>query len=434
MWLYLKNLTFRKHWIENLFGSLPYKKVRPPMNGNFLFFCVILFPFVPLFAQEETKNPHYFSWNNGFTLESAEKDFRLKFGGRMMVDHAYLFQDRGLDQSFGPLASKSGTEIRRARLVFSGVVYKNVFFKFQVDFAGGQTKLKDVYIGLRDLPIAGKVMIGHFKEPIRLSSLTSSKYTTFMEPGQNAAFAQSRNNGILIMNDFLDQRLSAQFGAFRNANNNSDDAFADDGYVITGRITGLAIRNAGKRQLLHLGAAYSYRKPESGEYQVSLRPGAHLAPKYSTTGTLGNVKNINLVNFETAYVHGPFSFQGEYLSAVVNTGSDTFAFSNYYGQASFFITGESKKYKSSYEGFDRVKPNRNFGGKSKSAGAWEVAIRYSETDLIDKSIVGGKQSDVALGLNWYMNPATRLMVNYIWTDIKDQGIATILQGRIQIDF
>jgi len=33
-----------------------------------------------------------------------------------------------------------------------------------------------------------------------------------------------------------------------------------------------------------------------------------------------------------------------------------------------------------------------------------------------------------------LNPATRVMVNYIWADIKDQGNATILQGRFQIDF
>ncbi len=404
------------------------------MQRKHFLFSALVFSFFTTFSQETPGNPFSFKWDNGFKLESQDQQFKLKFGGRIMVDHAYLFQNSALNETYGPLESKSGTEIRRARLFFSGTIYENTFFKFQVDFAGDETELKDVYIGVGDIPVVGNVMIGHFKEPFRLSALNSSKYTTFMEPGQNDAFAQSRNNGILLLNDFLAQRLSAQVGAFRNANNSSDDAFADDGYVITGRMTGLAIRNIEKRQLLHLGAAHSYRKPESKAYQVVIRPGAHLAPKYISTGILKDVESIALTNYEAAYVHGPFSFQGEYLNATVKTIADDFAFSNFYGEASFFITGESKNYKSSYEGFDRVKPNRNFGGKASGAGAWEVAVRYSETDLTDKSIFGGKQSDLALGLNWYLNPATRVMVNYIWADIKDQGNATILQGRFQIDF
>lgn len=399
-----------------------------------LLYSVLMFFCSVAFSQEDTTNPFSFEWDNGFKLTSQDNQFALKFGGRIMVDHAYFFQNDALTENYGLLISKSGTEIRRARLYFSGNVYENTFFKFQVDFAGDRASIKDVYIGFSDIPIVGKVMVGHFKEPLRLSVLNSSKFTTFLEPAQNAAFAQVRNNGILLLNDFLDKRLSAQFGVFRNADNNSNDAFADDGYVLSGRITGLAINIEEKKQLLHLGAAYSYRKPDSKEYNISVRPGAHLAPKYITTGTIKNLDDIGIANFETAYVQGPFSFQGEYLNASVNTKTDSYNFSNYYGELSYFLTGESKKFKGSYEGFDRVTPTKNFGGKDNGAGAWELALRYSETDLTDKTILGGSQKDIAVGLNWYPNPITRLMLNYIWVDVEDKGNANILQGRLQIDF
>lgn len=399
-----------------------------------LLFSVLLLFCSTVFSQEDPKNPFSLKWDNGFKLTSQDNQFALKFGGRIMVDHAYFFQDDALTENFGPLISKSGTEIRRARLFFGGDIYENTHFKFEADFSGNKVELKTVYIGFSNLPAIGNIRIGHIKEPFRLSALNSSKYTTFMEVAQNAAFVQTRNNGILLYNDFLEDRLSAQLSTFRNANNNSDDVFADDGYVVTGRLTGLALRDTDKKQLLHLGVGYSYRKPESKEYKVSARPGSHLAPKYISTGTLKSVDDINLINFETAYINGAFAFQGEYLNASVNTSANTFNFSNYYGEMSYFITGESKNYKSSYSGFGRVKPKSNFGGKNNGAGAWEIALRYSNTDLTDKNILGGKQSDIALGLNWYLNSVTRLMINHVWVNIEDHGNANIIQGRLQIDF
>ncbi|MCZ4317881.1 porin [Aequorivita viscosa] len=400
---------------------------------HFYLSTLLLFSTV-VFSQETQTNPFSFKWDNGFKLTSQDQQFALQFGGRIMVDHAYIFQNNSLTENYGPLVSKSGTEFRRARMFMAGDIYENTHFKFQVDFSGNKTSIKDMFIGFSNLPVVGKVLIGQFKEPFRLSSLNSSKYTTFMEVAQNEAFAQSYNNGIMLLNNFLNNRLSAQLSSFRNANNNSDDAFADDGYIVTGRITGLALKNTEKNHLLHLGVGYSYRKPESKEYQIAAKPSSNLAPKYINTGTLKNVDEIKLINFETAYVYNSFSFQGEFLKATVNTDIDALNFSNYYGEVSYFLTGESKNYKGSYDGFGRVKPNRNFSGKNKGAGAWEIALRYSNTDLTDKTIFGGKQNDIALGLNWYLNPVTRFMINHIWVDIENEGAANILQGRLQVDF
>jgi len=389
-------------------------------------------------SQEEKKeNPFSFKWDNGFKVESADKNFKLSFGGRIMLDHAFFSQDDDLDLAFGELVTKNGLEIRRARLFLAGVVYNNVEFKLDLGFEGGDVAMKDVYLGIKNVPVVGNIRVGNVKEPIRLEMLTSSKYVTFMERSIHSDFSPTRNNGILLFNDFLDKRFSAQAGLFRNAGNNGNDVMANDGYTFTGRITGLPINDQDAKQLLHVGLGYSYRKPDAREYRVRSRPEAHLSGvRYINTGTLEDIDNVNLTNLEAAFVSGPFSIQTEYLMAKVNTGNitavDGYNFNSYYGQVSYFLTGESKKYKSSYSGFNRVKPTNNFGDNG--SGAWEVALRYSTSDLNSENISGGEQSDVTLGLNWYLNPSTRIMFNNVWADVKDAGKMNVFQMRFQIDF
>ena len=48
------------------------------------------------FSQETASNPFTIKWDNGFKLDSQDQKFKLKFGGRIMLDHAYFFQDDDL--------------------------------------------------------------------------------------------------------------------------------------------------------------------------------------------------------------------------------------------------------------------------------------------------------------------------------------------------
>ena len=57
-------------------------------------------------------------------------------------------------------------------------------------------------------------------------------------------------------------------------------------------------------------------------------------------------------------------------------------------QASYFLTGESRKYKTSKVAFARVKPAASLGKGGR--GAWEVGFRYSQINLDDGDIMGGK--------------------------------------------
>jgi phosphate-selective porin OprO/OprP len=72
-------------------------------------------------------------------------------------------------------------------------------------------------------------------------------------------------------------------------------------------------------------------------------------------------------------------------------------------------------------------------------GAFELGFRYSRLDLTDSDIKGGEQDDVTVGLNWYLNPAVRIMLNYVYADLDDRdnvpdGNTSILQSRFQVAF
>jgi len=68
-----------------------------------------------------------------------------------------------------------------------------------------------------------------------------------------------------------------------------------------------------------------------------------------------------------------------------------------------------------------------------------LAARYSTVDLSDSDIKGGEEQNFTAGLNWYLNPNTRLMFNYVYADlekradVKDDDI-NVFQARFQVDF
>jgi phosphate-selective porin OprO/OprP len=109
---------------------------------------------------------------------------------------------------------------------------------------------------------------------------------------------------------------------------------------------------------------------------------------------------------------GPFSWQSEVLSTrVQRNGYESVTFWGAYFYASWILTGESRNYNAGNGYFQPLKPSKplRHGGW----GAFEVAARASYVDLTDQDITGGEESNVSLGLNWYLNDQFRIMTNLI---------------------
>lgn len=384
-------------------------------------------------AQEKNDKAFKTIWDNGFQIENEDSSIKLKFGGRIMYDMGFFDLNAEAERNGFLLFTENGNEFRRARLFTSGTIYKNVDYKLQLEFAGGNTVLKDAYITIKSIPIIGNFRAGHFVEPIVLESFTSSKYITFMERSIVTSIVSGRNSGFMVFDEVANNKMSWQIGLYRGAQREtSDSPKANGNYSLTTRVAGTAIKN--KETILHLGISHSFRKPqEEKNFEYSIRPDAHLANKYIITN-IENVKNINAVNFESSLVVGPFSIQSEYLRLNVKSTSGNETFNALYGQASYFLTGEKRAYKNALNGFGRVKPINNFGDGN--IGAIELAIRYSMAEGMN----GDEMNNITAGLNWHLNPSTRLMANYVLSMIKNttqftgKGNFKAFQMRFQIDF
>jgi phosphate-selective porin OprO and OprP len=92
----------------------------------------------------------------------------------------------------------------------------------------------------------------------------------------------------------------------------------------------------------------------------------------------------------------------------------------FYIQGSWYLTVENRRYSKRKGVIARSKPNQNFRWNKKwsegrGTGALQLAVRYAELDLNDQSagITGGEQKSLTLGLNWELNPVSRVMYNYV---------------------
>ena len=354
------------------------------------------------------------------SVNAQTTDKEIKFGGRIMYDMA-VWGDSTMDNA--------GTEFRRVRVFNSGKLYGNVKYKLQLDFAGGEISFKDIWMELGELPFSGKLRVGHFKEPLRLEALTSSKYITFMERSLPISLSPERNTGAMYHTTFGD-KISLQSGIFREGNSFGNDKEATNNVNITSRITYLAINN--DRRLLHLGASNSIRRNNDNTYKISSRAENHLGTKL-IDATFEDIEKSNLLGGELAYVNSSFSLQGEYLQITLIGVTET-KLSSYYTQLSYFLTGESRPYNSSLDGFGRVKPNNNYGNGGR--GAIEVVARISQISLEKANM--GQLNARTIGLNWYLNPNTRVMLNYVMGERIDLLGEVITENaammRVQLDF
>lgn len=264
--------------------------------------------------------------------------------------------------------------------------------------------------------------------------MTSSNNITFLERALVTAFKKQRNSGISIFNTVLDKKLIWAVGLFQNTDKFGNSI--DEGQNLTSRIVYLPYNDKEKNRLLHLGVAYSNREPANEEFSIKSRPEAHLAPAYINTGTITDASSSYMAGTEIAAIANRFGMQSEFITAGVDSDSGNFSFSGFYVETSLFLTDDHRTYSTSSGSFKSISPKRSFSSEksNKGSGAWQIALRYSYLDLTDQGIAGGILSDVTAGLNWYLNPATRISLNYTIANLENVGQSNIFQSKFQVAF
>ncbi len=389
---------------------------------------------------------------NGLFIESPEKNIVVKLGTKIGFDTGYIAADQDLNGAFPDLGGFD-YRFRRLRAYTQATFWDTVEFKFEIDFAN-TTAIKDVWVRYMGNPSVGEFTLGYMKEPFSLEELTSSSAVTFMERSlPTSGFAPSRDIGLVYSDVKRDKRLTWSAGAFwivgsfGNVGEGEEALTNSSGTALTGRLTGLLWYEGKGENLLHLGLSYShqFRNEDSRNdgLEIKVRPETYLTDDRLVDTGKFFTGDTDFVDPEMALVVGPFSLQGEYFHLFASSKeADNPGFWGFYCQGSFFITGEHRPYDATKGLFSGIRPHRNFSFTHSGWGAWEAALRLSFIDLDGGAIHGGRETDVTVGLNWYLNPHMRFLFNYVRAHVEDReyapeisdGNADILQARFQVHF
>jgi phosphate-selective porin OprO/OprP len=320
----------------------------------------------------------------------AQAEMTMELGGRIDAIYTYYKKDN-IDMG-------SGTEFRRVRLFVQGDIGDNWGYKWQIDWAGNSTSIKDMYIQYMGWDFAN-LKIGQFKQEQSLEAMTSAKYITFVEKAMVTTLYPDRHIAVQMVGNSGPWHYAASiFGDQEGSDDNQNEGVGAAGRVTWGP-------KFGDDNQLHLGASYSWEQPGGNQWRVRSRPETHeTSTNLVDTGTLDEVDDVGTVGLEAAWVHGPWSVQGEWLEQSISRKQSSLPepdYTGWYAYGSWFITGQTRAYKNGV--FVRTK----------ATNAWEVAVRYSVLDLEDDGVEGGKEKNWTFGVNYYVNPYLRFQVNYV---------------------
>jgi phosphate-selective porin OprO and OprP len=299
-------------------------------------------------------------WGYAFDAESANKDFRVKIGGRTQVDASAFSAAPGTNQppyqgGLDPGLSDT-VNLRRARFRIEGRMYEMYDWACEYDFvnqinvnnevypterdAGPLTAVTDLWLQVREIPILGTVRVGNQKDPYGYEHLTSSRWLNFMERSYaQDAFEGPFNNGFLpgiqILNSNEEGDIGWQVGEFKNTSNPFGFSNSSGGSQTVGRLIYLPVFEDEGRKLVHLGISGRTLEPRRqytqfsnglpvGDEITAVRfrsrgdirngPPGPLNSIYADSGLLqGNWQNM--IGLELVGNNGPWSFQSEYFGS-----------------------------------------------------------------------------------------------------------------------
>ena len=357
------------------------------------------------------------------------------FIGAVVLDNQqWISQDSNSEQQVGDLKFFEGGEIRGLRIGAAGTINferpwiysiagaTNTFDKgYEIEQLDSFT-LFDYRL---DIPISDKINLsgGKQKEPISMERIMSMIQLPMQErTSVSDALMPSRNVGAVISGTALDQRMTWAGGVF-NDWFDTGTSFSDGANQLVGRVTWLPFITEDESNLLHLGFGMRYTDANEG-LRYSTEPEFNKAPLYvdaSVNGALFAAESAMLYNLEASWRKGPYWLHAEYVDNDVNAPAvGNPDFSGYHVTASWILSGEMRAYnkRAGILGPVPVAKTVNLGGW----GAWEVGVRWSDLDLTDGLIDGGKMDILSLGFSWWLTPVFNFNMNYRFITLDRFGV------------
>ena len=392
------------------------------------------------------------------TFASADGKFSVALRSTVQFDYAnYLQQDGGVFAddprrgSVGDAAESvrardlgSGTNFRRAQFGIEGKLFGDFDYAAIYEFGGAGTedqgRLTQGWVGYSGFkPFL--IRAGALTPPSGLDDSFSSPNTLFLERATPAELARAVAGGDGRSSVGAQGYGDRWFGSlYFTGSSVATAAGFDEQTALLGRATFVPWKDADT--LVHLGVNGSYvfgvqqgdpnnnpattaRQP----FRFRDRPEIRVdATRLIDTGNI-NADHVGVVGVELAGTWKSTYVGGEYFRYSIdrsNLGAADLSsphFQGFYVQAAQLLTGETRAYSPNTGGFAGIRPNAPFALDGSGWGAFEIAGRYSYTDLNynegepdtalpTDGVRGGRQKAWTVGLNWYPTSAVRVLLDY----------------------
>ena len=360
--------------------------------------------------------------SDGFTIESGDVEFTL--GGRIHLDTVSIESDN--------ITFTDETDIRRLRIDGTLDLGKDWRIKLDADVGGLSPGIYNAWIAYRGIKDV-ELRFGNFIAPFNGENMMSSNNMKFIERSLPSELAPNFLLGASA--SYEGDNWSITGGYFTDPIEDEELTNRDDGKSFVARGVFAPIKE--RREVLHFAAAVERRELDTGATS-RVRAGPEFAltrGSLTDTGALAGVEAYTNLNLEVAYMNGPVLLRAQQVTR--SNDAPTLLDPEFKGVAvegAWVLTGERQRYSVGGGTFGEIRPDRD-----NAFGAWEIAARYSTLDLLDGAVLGGEQSNMTVGVNWYATRNVRVSVNYV--DAKAEpnrlGFAdnpSSVMGRLQIAF
>ncbi len=405
---------------------------------------------------------------------SADGRFTANIKAIMMFDTGKYFQRNNLSAAVTNRDLSEGSNFRRARIGLDGKLFRDFDYAFIYEFggSGGEDpgrlyEASMTYTAIKPL----RIKVGAFEPNIGLAAAASTSQMPLLErpspaetarlvaAGDSRVGVQASGNGVFGEGD---SGLATRWFATTAFTGNTISSISSAGSATTqpfdeqtawiGRIA-LAPYSTTDWQA-HLGGNFQYViQPNDAGTAAPIRYGVQLRdrPELRVDGTrlidtgVIDARHVTVMGLEAAFQTGPFLIESEYFHYKIDRRITTAVvpsdprFTGWYVQGSWILSGETRPYNPVEARFDAPKQAYNFNPEAGTWGAFELAARYSMIDLnyregagglpVPGAVRGGEQRIGTLGVNWYLNPSMRIMLDYQRVKIDRLGSTGLQVGQ-----
>jgi len=342
----------------------------------------------------------------------------------LLFDGSAYGQDQASKKQIGVVPPTG--HMRTNRLILDGILKAPTPFAYSmsVDYNGIEHPDKTAF-SLTDLAIIVPisklldVSLGRQKEGVTEQMMSSTRVIALTERAAPiTAFLPTRNDGLRLgIGDAPHGRLS--LGWFHPVPS-INGPVPDGSNQAAGRVFFTPVLKDDESRVFQFGASARWTGAIDGTSRFRSRPEQDEAPYVVDTDKFPS-RGATMLGLETLVQQGALSIEAEGLvtrATVIDSAAATFP--AYFIQASWRPGGEIRTYDARNGTLTRV--------RLRGHATWELATRYSHTDLTSESVAGGVLDLASAAASWYPARTLRLTGDYGYSVLRRGGTT----GRLQL--